>query len=113
MSLDITPTDYDSADHDGLKWLDDIACVDVDITNNPFFVRAGNSLSPEHRAMCQGCPVREQCTMHGFLPTPKIAGYFGATSPSQRRRWLAQTGKDPVAAAQLALEWVRQDTPRP
>lgn len=66
-------------------WVSRAACGDLPLDRlDLFFVDAGRSLSKEAAAMCQTCPVRDQCLDHAY--EREIAGgYFGGTSPSKRR----------------------------
>jgi WhiB family redox-sensing transcriptional regulator len=70
-------------DHDGLRWLDEIACADADLSE--YFVAAGHTISPEAKARCNACPVRRQCLTHAY-ERDIDAGYMADVSPSQRRR---------------------------
>lgn len=87
-------------DHDGLRWLDDIACKDLD--QSVMFVEAGHTIEAELVDLCRTCPVRRECLIHAYT-RPVKSGYLAGLSPSQRRRMtLAE-----------ALEYVENDPPRP
>lgn len=70
-------------DFDGLKWLDDIACAELDLDD--FFVAAGHTISENVLNVCRRCPVRRQCVEHSYRREID-AGYLGGLSPSQRRQ---------------------------
>lgn len=70
-------------DFDGLKWLDDIACAELDLDD--FFVAAGHTISENVLSVCRRCPVRKQCVEHAYRREID-AGYLGGLSPSQRRQ---------------------------
>ena len=70
-------------DHDGMRWLDDIACAEADLSE--FFVAAGHTISPEAEQMCDSCPVRRECLTHAY-EREIAAGYFAKVSPSQRAK---------------------------
>jgi WhiB family transcriptional regulator, redox-sensing transcriptional regulator len=65
-----------------MNWLDDAACQDMAI--NDFFVDAGRTISAEVLDVCRACPVRVDCLKHAYR-RGLTAGYFGGTSPGQRR----------------------------
>jgi WhiB family redox-sensing transcriptional regulator len=86
-------------DHDGLRWLADIACADVD--PDDMFVEAGHAVDPALVEMCRGCPVRRECLVHSYR-RPATHGYRAGLSSAQRRRMtLAE-----------ALEFIKNDPPR-
>lgn len=87
-------------DHDGLRWLDDIACADVD--QDLMFVEAGHTIDPGVVEMCRGCPVRRECLIHAYT-RPVHNGYLAGLSPSARRKMTLQE----------ALEFIENDPPRP
>lgn len=70
-------------DFDGLKWLDHIACAELDLDD--FFVAAGHTISEVVLDVCRSCPVRVQCVEHAYRREID-AGYLGGLSPSQRRQ---------------------------
>ena len=70
-------------DFEGLKWLDKIACADLDLDD--FFVAAGHTISEVVLNVCRRCPVRAQCVEHAYRREID-AGYLGGLSPSQRRQ---------------------------
>lgn len=80
MGLMLLETDDD---HDGMRWLDEIACADADLSE--YFVAAGHTISPEAQQRCHSCPVRKECLEHAYAREVD-AGYFADVSPSQRRR---------------------------
>jgi WhiB family redox-sensing transcriptional regulator len=69
-------------DFDGLKWLDNAACADLDLDD--FFVAAGHTISDAVLNICKSCPVRRECVEHVYR-RDLDSGYFGGLSPSQRR----------------------------
>lgn len=69
-------------DFDGLKWLDDAACEDLELDD--FFVAAGHTISESVLNVCRSCPVRVNCVEHAYK-RELDSGYFGGLSPSQRR----------------------------
>lgn len=84
-------------DHDGLRWLDDIACADLD--PSVMFVEAGHTIDPAIIELCRGCPVRRECLIHAYT-RPVRSGYLAGLSPSQRRRMTLEE----------ALEFIANDT---
>ena len=70
-------------DFDGLKWLDHIACAELELDD--FFVAAGHTISEVVLNVCRRCPVRVQCVEHAYHREID-AGYLGGLSPSQRRQ---------------------------
>lgn len=83
-------------DHDGMRWLDDIACADADLSE--YFVAAGHTISPEAEAMCDRCPVRSECLTHAYS-RGIAAGYFAKASPSYRDRTPLEEALKELAAA--------------
>lgn len=65
-----------------LLWLDDIACVDLDVPD--YFVEAGHVIEEGAYTVCRGCPVRRDCITHAYERNIS-GGYFGGLSPGQRR----------------------------
>lgn len=94
-SLGLTADD----DHDGLRWLDDIACKDQD-PDAPF-VEAGHTIDEEFLELCRSCPVRRECLIHAYT-RPVKSGYLAGLSPSQRRRMTLEE----------ALVYIENDPPR-
>jgi hypothetical protein len=86
-------------DHDGLQWLDRIACADLDPA--VMFVEAGHTIDPAVVETCRSCPVRHECLLHAYR-RPVRSGYLAGLSPSQRRK---------MSFGQ-ALEYVQNDPPR-
>ncbi len=76
-------------------WLEHAACGDLELHQlEMFFVEAGRTLSREAAAMCERCPVRQDCLDHAS--NREIAGgYFGGVSPSKRRRLADDRRRDP------------------
>lgn len=85
-------------DFDGLKWLDDIACADLELDD--FFVAAGHTISETVLDVCRTCPVRAECVRHAYSREID-AGYLGGLSPSQRRQ----------LSLLEALRFIEGDTP--
>lgn len=83
-------------DHDGMRWLDDIACADADLSE--FFVAAGHTISPEAAAMCDRCPVRKECLTHAY-ERQIAAGYFAKMSPSRRAKLTLEEALAEIDAA--------------
>lgn len=67
-------------------WMRDGSCLDE--PSGVFFPRRGESTEPA-RAICGGCPVREECLQYA-LETPAfgyaMGGIWGGTSERERRR---------------------------
>lgn len=72
-------------DHDGLRWLDRIACADLDLDGA--FPEAGGMPDPAIVAACERCPVRVECAARA-LSRPVLAqfGYVAGTTQTERRR---------------------------
>lgn len=70
----------DDGDH---RWMDRMACVDLDIDD--MFVSTGRMLDPDVEAVCRRCPVRVQCVRRAYT-FGATKGYFGGLSPSARNR---------------------------
>lgn len=85
-------------DFGGLRWLDDVACVDLELDD--FFVAAGHTISENVLNVCRRCPVRVQCVEHSYKREID-AGYLGGLSPSQRRQ----------LSLDEALEFIAGDEP--
>lgn len=68
-------------------WRDRAACRGMD--TNLFFADTGESYPPEVIAVCESCPVRDDCytDMCRSLDTVKN-GYRAGTTPAVRRRTL-------------------------
>lgn len=75
--------DANDTDHDGLLWLQSMACEDLD--PDDFFVEPGHVIDPAVAATCRRCPVRAECVTHAYK-TDYPAGYFGNLSPSFRKK---------------------------
>jgi WhiB family transcriptional regulator, redox-sensing transcriptional regulator len=82
-----------------MDWLDDAACADREIGD--FFVEAGRIISHEALEVCRACPVRVDCLRHAY-DRNLTAGYFGGTSPGQRRNMTLGE----------AEEFISEDLPR-
>ncbi len=95
MSSDLADLIANSAD---LVWLDDAACADMD--PGDFFVDAGHTIKPETLNVCRRCPVRAECLKHAYAHGIS-GGYFGGTSPGQRR----------TLSLEEALEYIANDPP--
>jgi WhiB family transcriptional regulator, redox-sensing transcriptional regulator len=65
-----------------MNWLQEAACREMDVAD--FFVEAGRTIKPESLEVCRGCAVRLDCLRHAY-DRNLTAGYFGGTSPGQRR----------------------------
>lgn len=85
-------------DFDGLKWLDEAACEDLELDD--FFVAAGHTISEVVLDICRSCPVRSNCVEHVYR-RELDSGYFGGLSPSQRRSM----------DLEQALDFVKKDPP--
>ena len=85
-------------DHDGLQWLNRIACADME--PSVMFVEAGHTIDPVVVETCRSCPVRYECLVHAYR-RPVRSGYLAGMSPSQRRKMTFEQ----------ALEYVRNDPP--
>lgn len=92
-SLNLVPDD-----HDGFKWLDDIACADLEL--DAFFVAAGHTIAPDTIETCRRCPVRRECVIYVYN-RGLSSGYMAGLSPSQRDKMTLEE----------ALEYIEQDTP--
>ena len=83
------------ANSDDLVWLDTAACAEMDASD--FFVDAGHTIRPDVLNVCRRCPVREECLRHAY--THSISGgYFGGTSPGQRRTMDLTAALEHIAA---------------
>jgi len=71
-----------NVDNEGLLWLTDAACADMEIDD--FFVEAGHAISEDTLRVCRSCPVRVECVKHVYN-MQVTGGYFGGMSPGQRR----------------------------
>ncbi len=78
-------------------WLEQAACGDLELDQlEMFFVEAGRTLSREAAAMCERCPVRQDCLDHA-ASRDIAGGYFGGMSPSKRRRLISGRHGDTTA----------------
>lgn len=64
------------------EWVRHAACRGVDTAK--FFTERGESTA-EAKAVCAGCPVREECLTYAINNGEK-AGVWGGLSPQERRR---------------------------
>lgn len=85
-------------DFDGLRWLNDAACADLELDD--FFVAAGHTISESVLNICRSCPVRRECVEHVYQ-RDLDSGYFGGLSPSQRRSM----------SLEQALVFIKKDPP--
>lgn len=68
-----------------MPWLDDAACGNLPLEQlNMFFVEAGRTIASSTIALCQQCPVRQDCLDHAYR-NDILSGYFGGVSPGRRR----------------------------
>ena len=75
-----------------MPWLDDASCGKLPLDQlNMFFVEAGRTIAASTIALCQQCPVREQCLDHAYR-NDILSGYFGGVSPGRRRAVSAAAG---------------------
>lgn len=63
-------------------WMNDGACIGAD--PEVFFIERGASAAPA-KAVCAGCPVREQCLDYALDNCEKF-GVWGGKSERERRR---------------------------
>lgn len=78
---------------DNRSWAQFAACKDMDI--NIFYVEQGAAVT-EAKAICAGCPVREECLEYA-LSRKDHEGVWGGTTRMQRREILRQRRKADVA----------------
>jgi len=66
------------------SWREDALCSDMSTEERDrvFFPTRGASIEPG-KAICSGCPVREQCLEYA-LRSPMVAGIWGGTSQRER-----------------------------
>lgn len=66
-------------------WADDALCVQTD--PEAFYPEGQGASAAEAKAVCAGCPVREECLRHA-LSTREPHGVWGGMSERQRRKLL-------------------------
>lgn len=64
-------------------WLNRAACQGMD--TNLFFPDKAENEGPA-RAVCEECPVVEQCLQHALAQDPNPIGIWGNTNKSERKR---------------------------
>lgn len=64
------------------QWMRRAACRRVD--TGLFFPNSQEEVTPEAKAVCAGCPVREPCLQYAMVND--LAGIWAGTSQRQRRR---------------------------
>jgi WhiB family redox-sensing transcriptional regulator len=78
-------------DASDLSWTSKAACKDLDV--NLFFPEDGYNISPEAKAVCNGCPVQTHCYLYAEKNYLDY-GMFGGLSPKQRDEKRRLTGRN-------------------
>lgn len=74
-------------------WRDKSACRGLD---PGIFYPSGDEDSPEAKAVCDDCPVRQPCLEHA-LAAREAEGIWGGLNPRERRRLIRQRRKTAAA----------------
>ena len=79
------------------SWLDDAECRRVGATADFFFIDRGEAQTlPRTYAICDACPVRDECLWTALLTSERYGIWGGATSTHRR-----QIAKDLRAAGMM------------